>query len=875
MTYTNTPIITSTTGLWSNANGISFSSINTIPNIPFNAQLEVERVFSSDRDGNTTVITNFLTDINVKQSDKRELFLVPNSRLTINNQTKTITAINLPASGNDVYNFIYYKTNAPNVPETIKVPTVADNSNITIRRKTVSNIPLISWVPGSKLTSAQLNLQTTQLLYLAQELLDRVFILTTTNYSLVFNLANNTVNTLQIVDGAVTPSKISTANTPWSFNGTVSVLAPTADAHATTRLYSLNRLFEHGVMTKDDSAPSSSAIDILETAPTAGASGLWFNPKSGQLSAWAGNAWVVVAGTPVTTANLVSTNTVQTLTAAKTFAAGTVVPFTQTGVGAVARNVSAKLNEFISVKDFGAVGDGVADDTAAIQAAINALPEYSSLHFPRGDYYITSSLVCTKAINFISDGSASIVGNVNQLLTISPAPKVLQTTLDGSVLKGTQSIVLASVTGVVPGQFLVITDPQTAWPYDPGANGYVGELNEVTAVNPATRTVTVRMPLSSPYNTAIPVEVWNPLNGIVIKNLGFVRKSTVSNSNTGVNAILCNDLLVDGCTFKGFGAAGLSLGACANCRVNACGFVNGYYYGIGLGYGVYTSGSLNCCISGCYSSKCRRAVDFSGLYPSRNCICVGCVAIGGAGAIIDDLSGFGTHGTAEDCQFVGCHASNLKTAFLIRGGRILVSSCSANTTSYFAVMESGTNHTITSCTSSGGRVAGFPPSSFVEALSPNYSSGPSSLVINSCTCEVASYFMYVGALVPSGSHLQVSNCSIGLRAILPFVSSGNRAAAETITVIENNNFGYRLDTSEPWQLTIHEAINVTINLRTLIHANGYWNFSVRTSAAPVTGAWRVGDTAWNSNPGAGQPPGWVCTTAGTPGTWKAMANLGT
>jgi hypothetical protein len=45
------------------------------------------------------------------------------------------------------------------------------------------------------------------------------------------------------------------------------------------------------------------------------------------------------------------------------------------------------------------------------------------------------------------------------------------------------------------------------------------------------------------------------------------------------------------------------------------------------------------------------------------------------------------------------------------------------------------------------------------------------------------------------------------------------------------------------------------------------------SAIPTTGAWSVGDVVYNSVPAAGQPQGWVCTVAGTPGTWKAMANL--
>ena len=38
-------------------------------------------------------------------------------------------------------------------------------------------------------------------------------------------------------------------------------------------------------------------------------------------------------------------------------------------------------------------------------------------------------------------------------------------------------------------------------------------------------------------------------------------------------------------------------------------------------------------------------------------------------------------------------------------------------------------------------------------------------------------------------------------------------------------------------------------------------------------AWSVGNVINKSNPISGGPPGFVCTTAGTPGTWKAMANL--
>ena len=55
------------------------------------------------------------------------------------------------------------------------------------------------------------------------------------------------------------------------------------------------------------------------------------------------------------------------------------------GTGAVATTVQSKLMESVSVKDFGAVGDGVADDTAAVQAALNT---GKAIYLPQGNYLV-------------------------------------------------------------------------------------------------------------------------------------------------------------------------------------------------------------------------------------------------------------------------------------------------------------------------------------------------------------------------------------------------------------------------------------------------------------------------------------------------------
>jgi hypothetical protein len=70
---------------------------------------------------------------------------------------------------------------------------------------------------------------------------------------------------------------------------------------------------------------------------------------------------------------------------------GDMATFRSAGVGAALRTMQDKMRDFVSVKDFGATGNGVTDDTAAFQAAIDfATIGGNSVYVPPGVYQISS-----------------------------------------------------------------------------------------------------------------------------------------------------------------------------------------------------------------------------------------------------------------------------------------------------------------------------------------------------------------------------------------------------------------------------------------------------------------------------------------------------
>jgi len=102
---------------------------------------------------------------------------------------------------------------------------------------------------------------------------------------------------------------------------------------------------------------------------------LYWNSVSSELFAWNGTVWVATNFNEFT-------------------------PFLATGT-TTPRNLVTREADVVNVKDFGAVGDGIVDDTGAIQAAANT---GKNVYFPSGKYLITSTItISTRGQKFFGD----------------------------------------------------------------------------------------------------------------------------------------------------------------------------------------------------------------------------------------------------------------------------------------------------------------------------------------------------------------------------------------------------------------------------------------------------------------------------------------
>lgn len=105
---------------------------------------------------------------------------------------------------------------------------------------------------------------------------------------------------------------------------------------------------------------------------------------------------------------------------------GSLVAYALSYSGAVTRTLADKLNEMVSVKDFGATGDGVTNDAAAIQAALDSGADH--IWVPDGNYKISTALTVNSGTTIEGPGAAARItttGTNKRLFVISGKTDVI------------------------------------------------------------------------------------------------------------------------------------------------------------------------------------------------------------------------------------------------------------------------------------------------------------------------------------------------------------------------------------------------------------------------------------------------------------------
>ena len=211
------------------------------------------------------------------------------------------------------------------------------------------------------------------------------------------------------------------------------------------------------------------------------------------------------------------------------------------GTGAVATTVQSKLRETVSVKDFGAKGDGVTDDTAAFTTAANAAigVGITELQVPAGTYLLLDWAI-PSGIRLVGAGRYKTKlkkngGGAGTQVIKSSGTLGTATSLSSDVGFANTTISVGSTAGFAVGSYAVIRENT----YVSGSAGRKQQVVRITAINSGT-SISFFPALLESYSVANTAQLL-PLSPIVD---GGIFNLSVE----GVNANLSG-----GCILIGYG----------------------------------------------------------------------------------------------------------------------------------------------------------------------------------------------------------------------------------------------------------------------------------------------------------------------------------
>lgn len=337
------------------------------------------------------------------------------------------------------------------------------------------------------------------------------------------------------------------------------------------------------------------------------------------------------------------------------------ITFTQVGAGAIQRTVEQKLNESVSVLDFGADNTGASDATAAIQLALDSGAK--RVYAPAGTYKIFSTITLPDNVSLygdgvgatIFDGSTATYANLTsgRHITTSGGSWAQISDLASDVSKGARTLTFLTAPSLVPGDVIQIYNP-TDFSFSGFRAEYrAGEFIRVAKVSGTT--VTLQGTLCDSY-TAASVDVYK-LEGATSCNLrGFTLKGLGSTSNPvfGINFFNAVDSSIEDVRVYGCSFTQISVNQCFNVQLRGCTGEEDFTNSFGGDYGLAISNSHIVNVNGGYYAAARHGVTTGGF---SGVGCVSCRYMSFQGVTIStsgSIQAADFHGNMEYSWFDNC-----------------------------------------------------------------------------------------------------------------------------------------------------------------------------------------------------------------------------
>lgn len=278
-----------------------------------------------------------------------------------------------------------------------------------------------------------------------------------------------------------------------------------------------------------------------------------------------------------------------------------------------ARTLADRFADVINVQDFGAVGDGVTDDTAAIQAALAAVKLGGSVCFEPNKTYLTSPVVSYNAGVIDLAGSTLVRPapfSTDSLLSVQPVTKDIYTDLSTAVVANQNYFTLPSDNSVKTGDLLAFKSNDESTPdYTHGQYSVVTHVVE--------NTVYMSTPFYADY-TVDSLTVYEGKPSFTLKN----GKLDISNADSGLSRtgalnLRATNVNISGITFVGSKYTSILANifgeniTATNCHFNTCMNIDGSLAGGRTGYGFNAIGN-NITVSNCIFNDCKHAFTSGG-----------------------------------------------------------------------------------------------------------------------------------------------------------------------------------------------------------------------------------------------------------------------